>query len=48
MIAAAASAKISLPLSETHDRLLTLAEAAGHADSDNSAILAAYDRPTIK
>jgi len=48
MLAAAASAGVSLPLSETHDRLLTLAEAAGHAESDNSAILAAYDRPAGK
>lgn len=48
MLVAAAAAGISLPLSETHDQLLTLAEAAGHAESDNCAILAAYDRPTNK
>jgi 3-hydroxyisobutyrate dehydrogenase-like beta-hydroxyacid dehydrogenase len=44
MLEAAAAAGMSLPLAETHDRLLALAEAAGHTQSDNCAILAAYDR----
>lgn len=37
-------AGLGVPLSEAHRGLLEAAEAAGHGDLDNSAILRAYDR----
>lgn len=43
--AEAARCGLKLPLTEAHDRLLEAAERAGHAASDNSAVIAAYDRP---
>ena len=38
----AADAKLELPLSQTHARLLEQAEAAGFGDLDNSAIINIY------
>ena len=34
----------TLPLSETHRRLLEAAEAAGFGDADNSAVIRAFTR----
>lgn len=42
ILAAAAAAGQTLPLSETHRRLLEAAEAAGFGDADNSAIIRAF------
>ncbi|MHB8864141.1 MAG: NAD(P)-dependent oxidoreductase [Pirellulaceae bacterium] len=42
ILEAAAEAGQSLPLSETHRRLLEAAEAAGYGDADNSAIIRAF------
>ncbi|MEX2185753.1 MAG: NAD(P)-dependent oxidoreductase [Pirellulales bacterium] len=42
---AAAAANLVLPLTDAHEQLLTAAERAGHAASDNCAVIAAYDRP---
>jgi 3-hydroxyisobutyrate dehydrogenase-like beta-hydroxyacid dehydrogenase len=44
MLAAAGRTETSLPLSEVHRRLLERAEAAGFGDSDNSAVIRAFDR----
>jgi 3-hydroxyisobutyrate dehydrogenase-like beta-hydroxyacid dehydrogenase len=44
MLGAAERSGVILPLSETHDRLLTLAESWGLGGLDNSAILLAYER----
>lgn len=41
---AAAAAGLALPLTEAHEQLLAAAEQTGHADSDNAAILVAYER----
>ncbi len=38
-----ADAGMELPLSETHCRLLEIAERAGYGGEDNSAIIKAYD-----
>ncbi len=38
-----ADAAVELPLSETHRRLLEIAERAGYGGEDNSAIIKAYD-----
>lgn len=43
MIDAAREAGLRLPLSETHRRLLELAEESGYGESDNSAVIKAYD-----
>jgi 3-hydroxyisobutyrate dehydrogenase-like beta-hydroxyacid dehydrogenase len=43
MIDAAQKAGLDLPLSETHRRLLELAEEAGYGEADNSAVIKAYD-----
>jgi 3-hydroxyisobutyrate dehydrogenase-like beta-hydroxyacid dehydrogenase len=43
MIDAARTAGLDLPLSETHCRLLELAEEAGYGEADNSAVIKAYD-----
>jgi 3-hydroxyisobutyrate dehydrogenase-like beta-hydroxyacid dehydrogenase len=40
---AALARGLALPLTEAHDRLLDEARQAGYAESDNSAIIAAYD-----
>jgi 3-hydroxyisobutyrate dehydrogenase-like beta-hydroxyacid dehydrogenase len=40
----AAAADLALPLTDAHARLLEAAERAGHAASDNCAVLVAYDR----
>lgn len=45
---AAAVAGQDLPLTETHRRLLEMAEAAGLGDADNSAIIRAFDRKTAE
>lgn len=42
ILAEAERSGIDLPLSSAHDRLLSLAEDAGFADADNSAILEAF------
>ena len=42
MLEAAAEADLTLPLSETHRRLLETAKAAGLGDADNSAIIQAF------
>ena len=39
MLDAAAAAGLSLPLTETHRRLMEQAEAAGYGEQDNSAII---------
>ena len=39
MLKAAAASGISLPLTETHRRLMEQAEAAGWGEQDNSAII---------
>jgi 3-hydroxyisobutyrate dehydrogenase-like beta-hydroxyacid dehydrogenase len=44
MLAAASRAGLTLPLSETHRRLLELAEAAGLGQLDNSAIIRVFDK----
>ena len=44
ILAEAAKSGLDLPLSAAHDRLLSLAEDAGFADVDNSAILEAFRR----
>jgi 3-hydroxyisobutyrate dehydrogenase-like beta-hydroxyacid dehydrogenase len=43
ILEAAASAGLAAPLSEAHRRLLEAAEAAGYGESDNSAVIRAYD-----
>ena len=43
MINAAQVTGLELPLSETHCRLLELAEEAGYGEADNSAVIKAYD-----
>lgn len=43
ILAAGAHNGARLPLSETHRRLLELAEPAGFGDADNSAVIKAYD-----
>ena len=45
MLQAAAAAGLSLPLSETHQRLLERAEAAGLGELDNSAIIEVIRKP---
>jgi 3-hydroxyisobutyrate dehydrogenase-like beta-hydroxyacid dehydrogenase len=42
MIEAAGTGGLSLPLSETHQRLLEAAEEAGYGEADNSAVICAY------
>ena len=42
MLDAAQAAGLELPLSETHRRLLEVAEEAGYGDADNSAVIQAY------
>jgi 3-hydroxyisobutyrate dehydrogenase-like beta-hydroxyacid dehydrogenase len=42
MLESAADAGLTLPLTETHCRLLKKAEAAGFGDADNSAIIQAF------
>jgi 3-hydroxyisobutyrate dehydrogenase-like beta-hydroxyacid dehydrogenase len=44
ILQAAAAAGQELPLTETHRRLLEVAEAAGFGDDDNSAIIRAFDQ----
>jgi len=44
ILAEAERSGVDLPLSSTHDRLLSLAEDAGFGDADNSAILEAFRR----
>jgi 3-hydroxyisobutyrate dehydrogenase-like beta-hydroxyacid dehydrogenase len=44
ILAEAEKSGLDLPLSSAHDRLLSLAEDAGFADADNSAILEAFRR----
>jgi 3-hydroxyisobutyrate dehydrogenase-like beta-hydroxyacid dehydrogenase len=46
MLAAAAKAKTRLPLSETHRKILSAAEAAGYGQLDNSAIIRVIGAPT--
>ena len=43
MLDAAQAAGLELPLSETHRRLLEIAEEAGYGEADNSAVIQAYD-----
>ncbi len=45
MLEAAAAAGISLPLTETHRRLMEQAEAVGLGDQDNSAIIEVLRKP---
>jgi 3-hydroxyisobutyrate dehydrogenase-like beta-hydroxyacid dehydrogenase len=45
ILAAAERAGIELPMSEVHDRLLTVLEGQGMGDLDNSAIIRAFDPP---
>ena len=42
MLDAAQAAGLELPLSETHRRLLEVAEEAGYGEADNSAVIQAY------
>ena len=42
MIDAAQAAGLELPLSETHGRLLEVAEEAGYGEADNGAVIQAY------
>ncbi|MBL8827313.1 MAG: NAD(P)-dependent oxidoreductase [Planctomycetaceae bacterium] len=44
ILASAAAAGLSLPLSQTHRELLEQAEAAGHGELDNCAVIKAYGR----
>ena len=48
MIDAAGAAGLGLPLSETHRRLLKVAAEAGFGESDNSAVIKAYDAVSDK
>jgi 3-hydroxyisobutyrate dehydrogenase-like beta-hydroxyacid dehydrogenase len=48
MLAAAAQAHTKLPLSETHHKILSAAEAAGLGQLDNSAIIRVIGAPTSK
>ena len=43
MLQAAARAGVDLPLTQTHARLLELAERAGYGAQDNSAIIRAFE-----
>jgi len=45
MLAAAAQAHTKLPLSETHRKILSTAEAAGLGQLDNSAIIRVIGAP---
>ena len=45
MLQAAADAGLSLPLADTHRRLLEQAEAAGLGELDNSAIIEVLRKP---
>ncbi len=44
ILASAAAAGLSLPLSQTHRELLERVEAAGHGELDNSAVIKAYGK----
>jgi len=47
MLSESVKRKINLPLTQAHERVLALAEALGHAESDNSALIEAYRSDSV-